>query len=205
MYGAAGVAVAVVAGVLLGGQGFAGAALNTAPDRTTGPSPAAAAARAQPLVPGTPCSTAAKACVDLDSQRAWLIKEGKVMRGPVNIASGGKTEPTPVAHDVHVYLKDATHVSNESFTDGKPDPMPLSVFFMDGGIAFHEGDPENASGGCIHLAHDDAQAWFDYLQMGDDVQVVNASVEYAARGMTYDGKKYGFGGVRAWEKEHGDS
>ena len=59
--------------------------------------------------------------------------------------------------------------------------MPWSVFFADGGIAFHSGDPKRASAGCIHLAPADAQAWFENLQIGDQVQVVKASEEAAAR------------------------
>ena len=56
---------------------------------TGDPAPAAVAARNQPLVSGTPCSVSARSCVDLDSQRAWLIDNGKVVRGPVKISSGG--------------------------------------------------------------------------------------------------------------------
>jgi len=200
-YGAVGLGVVTVTtSILLAGTAFAA---NTAPDPATGESAATAAVRSQALVPGTPCSVTAKACVDLDSQRAWLIQDGKVTRGPVNVASGGKTTPTPVGHDLHVYLKDIDHVSGESFTNGVGDPMPYSVFFEDGGIAFHEGNPEAASSGCIHLAADDAKAWYGYLQIGDSVQVVKASEEFAARGQSYDGPMYGAGGVRAWEAEHG--
>jgi lipoprotein-anchoring transpeptidase ErfK/SrfK len=59
--------------------------------------------------------------------------------------------------------------------------MPWSVFFEDGGIAFHSGSPQRSSAGCIHLDPADAEAWFNYLQIGDMVQVVNASEEMAAR------------------------
>ncbi len=145
-------------------------------------SPAARAVWAQPLVVGTPCSTSAKACVDLDSQRAWLIQNGKVTRGPVKIASGGNGEQTPVGHSLRVYRKDQNHLSEESrLPNGKPAPMPWSVFFADGGIAFHSGSPTRSSAGCIHLDPVDAQAWFNYLQIGDQVQVVKASEELAAR------------------------
>jgi lipoprotein-anchoring transpeptidase ErfK/SrfK len=161
-------------------------------------------ARAQPLAAGTPCTVTVKSCVDLDSQRAWLLDgKGKIVRGPVDVASGGKTEPTPPGYDLRVYLKDQDHVSNESFTNGVPDPMPYSVFFDNGGIAFHEGDPENPSGGCVHLSAEDAKAWFAYLKMGDQVQVVNASKVLPARGMKYDGPIYGAGGVREWLKKNG--
>jgi lipoprotein-anchoring transpeptidase ErfK/SrfK len=131
---------------------------------------------------GTPCSVSAKACVDLDSQRAWLIKDGKIMRGPVKIASGGNGEETPVGHSLRVYRKEKDHVSQESrLPNGQPAPMPWSVFFEDGGIAFHSGSPSRSSGGCIHLEPADAEAWFNYLQIGDQVQVVKAAEELAAR------------------------
>jgi hypothetical protein len=59
--------------------------------------------------------------------------------------------------------------------------MPWSVFFADGGIAFHSGSPSRSSAGCIHLEPADAEAWFNYLRIGDQVQVVKASEEAAAR------------------------
>ena len=147
-----------------------------------GEAPAATAARAQPLVAGTPCSISAKACVDLDSQRAWLLKDGKIMRGPVKIASGGNGEETPVGHSLRVYRKEKDHLSKESrLANGQPAPMPWSGFFEDGGIAFHSGSPNRSSAGCIHLEPADAEAWFNYLQIGDQVQVVKAAEELAAR------------------------
>jgi len=149
---------------------------------TPAASPAAQATRAEPLVAGTPCSISAKACVDLDSQRAWLIKDGKIFRGPVKIASGGNGQETPVGHSLRVYRKDKAHVSEESrLPNGQPAPMPWSVFFEDGGIAFHSGSPNRSSAGCIHLEPADAEAWFNYLEIGDQVQVVRASEEVAAR------------------------
>jgi hypothetical protein len=172
--------LAVVVAATAGLTGLAG--LYQAGSATAAESAAAAAARAQPLVPGTPCSITAKSCVDLDAQKAWLISNGKVIRGPVAIASGGRGEETPVGHSLRVYRKDADHKSQESLLrNGQPAPMPWSVFFADGGIAFHGGDPNRASAGCVHLATNDAKAWFDYLQVGDQVQVVRGSQERAAR------------------------
>jgi lipoprotein-anchoring transpeptidase ErfK/SrfK len=143
---------------------------------------AARAAYQTPLVPGTPCTTTAKSCVDLESQKAWLFKDGKIMRGPVAIASGGNGQETPVGHSLRVYRKEKDHKSLESrLPNGQPAPMPNSVFFEDGGIAFHGGDPRRSSAGCIHLGVADSQAWFDYLQVGDQVQVVKGSEELAAR------------------------
>ncbi|WP_181783018.1 L,D-transpeptidase [Pseudonocardia pini] len=168
------VVATVVAAVGLGGALVAGPAFAEAP--------AAAAAHAEPLVPGTPCSFSARSCVDLESQQAWLIENGNVVRGPVKIASGGNGQETPVGHSLRVYRKEQNHLSQESrLPNGDPAPMPWSVFFEDGGIAFHAGSPERSSAGCIHLEPADAEAWFQFLQIGDMVQVVKASEEMAAR------------------------
>lgn len=55
--------------------------------------------------------------------------------------------------------------------------MPWSVFFADGGIAFHGGDLSRESAGCVKLRTRDARRFFETLQVGDKVQVVNGSVE----------------------------
>jgi lipoprotein-anchoring transpeptidase ErfK/SrfK len=49
--------------------------------------------------------------------------------------------------------------------------MPYSVFFADGGVAFHQGRQDTPSAGCVKLTEDDAKAFFAYLQVGDEVQV----------------------------------
>jgi lipoprotein-anchoring transpeptidase ErfK/SrfK len=171
--------VAVVTGIVVAIGGLVG---GRALADTAGPSPAAVAAHSQPLAPGTPCSTGARSCVDLDSQQAWLIGDGKVVRGPVKISSGAPGKETPLGHSFRVYRKEKDHKSQESrLANGDPAPMPWSVFFADGGIAFHSGNPARASAGCIHLPPADAQAWFEFLQVGDQVQVVRASEEKAAR------------------------
>jgi lipoprotein-anchoring transpeptidase ErfK/SrfK len=167
--------------VTAAGGALAGPALaaGEAPASTsTESNPVARRAHAEAAVPGTPCSVSARACVDLESQRAWLIEDGKVVRGPMTIASGGEGHATPVGHSFRVYRKDADHVSGESRTaDGRPSPMPYSTFFADGGIAFHAGDPSRSSAGCIRMETADAKAAFAHLRQGDKVQVVNASQE----------------------------
>jgi hypothetical protein len=145
--------------------------------------PAEAAALTAPAVAGTPCTAAAKACVDLTNQHAWLIKDGKVLRGPVPIGTGGPGQETPIGDVFRVYRKEKDYKSTESrLPNGTPAPMPYSVFFADGGIAFHAGDPERASAGCVHLDDADARAWFDYLQIGDHVQVRNGPVDHDGEG-----------------------
>jgi hypothetical protein len=135
----------------------------------------------EPLVPGTPCSVAAKACVDLDAKRAWLIRDGRTVRGPVPIASGGPGAETPVGA-FRVYRKHRDHYSQEfRLANGQPAPMPWSVFFADGGIAFHAGNTARPSAGCIRLRPADAEAWFGHLQVGDRVQVVKPGADRAGR------------------------
>ncbi len=171
--------LAVVAATTLMISGLAGGYLAGS---ASAESPVAKDVREQPLVAGTPCTATAKACVDLEIQKAWLLKDGKIIRGPVAISSGGNGKETPVGHSLRVYLKDKDHKSQESkLPNGQPAPMPFSVFFADGGIAFHSGSPSRSSAGCIHLGAADAVAWFNYLQIGDQVQAVKGSQERAAR------------------------
>lgn len=117
------------------------------------------------LVPETPCARTVEACVDLDSQHAWLIKDGVVAYGAVPISSGAEEEPTPTG-TFQVVWKHADHVSGES-----GGAMPYSVFFAPGGIAFHEGTLDKQSAGCVRLEREDAKVFFDTLNVGDDVEV----------------------------------
>jgi len=155
--GLAAAALAVVAGAMIVGVGNAAEPANP-------PAPAGGPA-APTLVAGTPCTTTAKACVDLNRGTAWLIDNGTVTRGPVPVATGDAQDPTPRG-TFTVQWKAEQYTSREYLTQ-----MPYSVFFADGGVAFHEGRQDTYSGGCVKLTHDNAVAWFNYLQVGDQVQV----------------------------------
>jgi len=124
------------------------------------------------LVEGTPCSKTARACVDLKSQEAWLIDPaGAITRGPVQVSSGGPGEETPVG-TFAVQWKDKNHKSTEyKEPNGQSAPMPYSVFFTNGGVAFHGGSLSRASAGCVHLDDTDAVAFYNTLKLGDQVQV----------------------------------
>jgi L,D-transpeptidase catalytic domain len=166
--------VALVAGAVLVLSGATGAFFAVPALAIT---PAQQAANTSPKVAGTPCTSAAAACVDVRKKQAWLIKGGKVVRGPVAIATGGKGEDTPTGDVFRVYRKDKNHTSSEfPLKNGQPAPMPDSVFFEDGGIAFHSGAPSRASAGCVHLGPADALAFFNFLQIGDHVQVKDGPV-----------------------------
>ena len=151
-------AAAVGAGTMLSGPSAIAAP-------TTAPSLAPAADQVQ-LVDGTPCTVTARACVDLFSRQSWLISDGKVVGGPVPIMPGSPDAPTPVG-TFSVLWKDKNHVSSE-YPGVK---MPNSVFFTDGGVAFHEGSLERYSAGCVHLSQADSESYFDTLKVGDEVQV----------------------------------
>ncbi len=103
-------------------------------------------AQADDIADGTPCSEAARACVDLGAKLAWLIQDGEVARGPVPISSGGPERET-LRGDFRVEWKNKNHRSAEF--DGAP--MPFAVFFAEGGIAFHEGNLHTPSAGCVRL------------------------------------------------------
>jgi lipoprotein-anchoring transpeptidase ErfK/SrfK len=117
------------------------------------------------LVAGTPCTATARACVALGERLAWLIDSGNVVRGPVQIQHGDSEDPTPRG-TFKVQWKAEQYTSREYLTQ-----MPYSVFFADGGIAFHEGTQDTPSAGCVKLEPEDAKAFFYFLQKGDEVQI----------------------------------
>jgi lipoprotein-anchoring transpeptidase ErfK/SrfK len=112
-----------------------------------------------------PCSAAARACVDLATQQAWLMDNGAVTYGPVQVRSGRPSAPTDPG-TFHVTFKDRHHVSSVYGA-----AMPYSVFF-NGGDAFHEGSLAESSHGCVHLARSAAETFYATLSPGDEVDVV---------------------------------
>ena len=116
-------------------------------------------------VAGTPCTATARACVALDERLAWLLDGGNVVRGPVQIQHGDAQDPTPRG-TFKVQWKAEQYTSREYLTQ-----MPYSVFFADGGIAFHQGTQNNPSAGCVKLGREDAEAFFYFLQVDDEVQI----------------------------------
>ena len=127
---------------------------------TTAPPPTTA------LPPAPPCAVTTGACVSLARRLAWLLRDGRVVRGPVPAGFGSPEEATP-AGSFHVVWKDREHRSSQYGTD-----MPNSVFFAAGGIAFHAGPLDAPSHGCVHLTDADSAAFFDGLNVGDAVQVL---------------------------------
>lgn len=112
------------------------------------------------------CPPVARACVDLDGERAWLQEDGEVTYGAVDIGQGGPGYETPRS-EFHVTRKVEYDVSY-AFDMA---PMPYSVYFTNVGHAFHEGDPNGDSHGCVRLAPGDAEVFYDALQVYDLVHI----------------------------------
>jgi lipoprotein-anchoring transpeptidase ErfK/SrfK len=146
--------VVLVAGVVLAGVGTAAPALLAA----TPVAPAAGSLLGPPPVPADPDGFA--------REQGVPVPEVPPCLPTVRACVGDPDNPTPRG-SFTVQWKAPSYTSREFLVQ-----MPWSVFFADGGIAFHEGDPETYSAGCVKLAEEDAQAFFTYLQVGDPVQVV---------------------------------
>jgi hypothetical protein len=147
----------------------------------------AAAAPSSDMVPGTPCHIGSAACVQLGPSgfngKAWFIRDHKVVKGPIAVATGGPGEDTTPGK-FPVVSKDADHVSSETTdSEGKPSEMPYSVFFGRKGEAFHGGGvPTNRTAGCVRLRDSDASYFFNNLQKGDTVEVVSKNAPIAGGG-----------------------
>jgi hypothetical protein len=113
---------------------------------------------------GVPCDIHADACVSLSKQEAWLLRDGRVVYGPVRVATGRAGLPTPTG-DFHVWYKVV-----DGWSTTYDAPMPYSVFFY-GGDAFHEDPVTVRSHGCVHLSLANAEHFYRFLQYGDLVEV----------------------------------
>lgn len=113
---------------------------------------------------GVPCDATAIACVSLSKQEAWLLRDGKVVYGPVRVATGRASLPTPTGN-FKVYYK---VVDGWSTTYNAP--MPYSVFFYKGD-AFHQDPVTVRSHGCVHLSLKNAEYFYNFLHIGDKVEV----------------------------------
>ncbi|RJO75164.1 murein L,D-transpeptidase [Nocardia panacis] len=142
---------------------------------------AASPAQAEPLWPGgpdipgvpaiipgpvvAPCSKAARVCMQLSSNQAWLMDNGKVVYGPTPISHGRPGFETPPG-TFRAAFKKEYHWSTMHHAE-----MRYAVFF-NGDIATHIGPIEEKSHGCIRMTPDGARALYDYVSPGDVFEVV---------------------------------
>jgi lipoprotein-anchoring transpeptidase ErfK/SrfK len=113
---------------------------------------------------GVPCDVHAVACVSLSRQEAWLMHDGRVVYGPVRVATGRAGLPTPTGN-FRVFYKVVDGWSNTYDA-----PMPYSIYFYEGD-AFHEDPVTVRSHGCIHLSLTNAEYFYRFLHYGDLVEV----------------------------------
>ncbi|MDQ3989645.1 MAG: L,D-transpeptidase [Actinomycetota bacterium] len=169
-------AIAVLAGVSLAGAAVAG--MEKALQEQPAPPPAALPVPVVPAVPETPvvaaepaaallppCRAAARACVRLSTESAWVWGMDGTMIGPVPVRVGRADSPTPVGA-FPVETKRLDHVSSFDGTS-----MPFAVFFADD-VAIYQGDLTRPSAGSVRLPAGAAATFFEALGPGDLVQVV---------------------------------
>ena len=116
-----------------------------------------------------PCSPDAKACFSISKKTAWLkLASGNIA---VQALGGRKGHPTPRGKSFKVISKDKDHRSSLYKVKGKGAPMRFYVNFAPA-VGFHAGSLKTLSHGCVHLSDSDAETFFNNLEVGDRVDVV---------------------------------
>lgn len=114
---------------------------------------------------GEPSILAGKSIVvDLPKHTISITDSGKVIRVIDDFSTGRQGHLTPlIAHgEIDPNRRYRMHYSSlYEGSDGKPAAMPYALFFASG-CAFHAGEPDLESHGCIHLTMNDAAWLFDW-------------------------------------------
>ncbi|MCP2202415.1 L,D-transpeptidase [Lentzea flava] len=100
------------------------------------------------------------------SNRAWLVTNGVTSYGPVPISHGKPGHATPVG-----MFSVLRKVKND-WSIPYNGPMPNAVYFTYDGVAFHQGDLNAQSHGCVRLTWEASQVFYDNLFVGEQVQVL---------------------------------
>ena len=102
--------------------------------------------------------------VSIEVHEIAVAKDGVVERIIKEFSTGRQGHLTPVGTFEIDPNRRFRHHRSSTYNDskGKPAEMPFALFFS-GGCAFHAGDPNTASHGCIHLTLTDAAWLFDWV------------------------------------------
>ena len=104
--------------------------------------------------------------VDLPNHRIEIAEDNNVVRTIGDFSTGrqGHLTPTFTGGRIDPARRERMHHSTKyKDAHGNPAAMPFSLFFGDGsGCAFHAGDPNLESHGCIHLDVKDAEWLFNW-------------------------------------------
>lgn len=112
------------------------------------------------------CTVHNGACVEKHTNRAWLVTNGVTSYGPVQISHGKPGFGTPVG-----MFSVLRKVKND-WSIPYNGPMPNAVYFTYDGVAFHQGDLNAQSHGCVRLTWEASQVFYDNLMIGEKVQVL---------------------------------
>lgn len=104
--------------------------------------------------------------VDLPNHKISVTEAGQVVRSIDDFSTGRQGHLTPIFSGgaLDPKRRERMHYSTRyKDSHGKPAAMPFALFFSDGsGCAFHAGDPNLESHGCIHLTSQDAEWLFNW-------------------------------------------
>src|ERR1700761_9349799 len=107
--------------------------------------------------------------VSFDDAVVEVSEEGQVVRSITTFAIGRDGHHTPTFSDGSLSMtkRERLHRSTIYPPPNGGAEMPFALFFeQDPSCAFHQGDTNTPSHGCIHLGQDDAEWLFDWA--GED-------------------------------------
>jgi hypothetical protein len=105
--------------------------------------------------------------VDLSSQRAWVMKQGRIINS-TSVSTGREGYGTPAGRYV-ITDKHRSHTSTLYHVE-----MPWFMRLNCGAIGLHSGyvTGRPASHGCIRLPYEKAKEFFSQVAVGDEVQII---------------------------------
>ncbi|RJQ76809.1 murein L,D-transpeptidase [Pseudonocardiaceae bacterium YIM PH 21723] len=163
------VVAAIVLAMAAAGTFAATASADPVPSLPTVSQAAPAAAPAVNAVT-MPCAPTVRACVIMRSTgfgTAMLVNNG-VPYQAVEMSAGAPSPETATPTGIFSVKRKVKDDWSKEFNA----PMKNSVYFTNQGHAFHQGRVDWLSHGCVHLEPANAEAFFNYLQVGDSVQIV---------------------------------
>jgi lipoprotein-anchoring transpeptidase ErfK/SrfK len=106
--------------------------------------------------------------VSLPDGKITVLENGTAVREITSFSTGRPGHLTPLVSNGKILGRERIHHSN-TYKDshGKPAAMPFALFFSKDGCAFHAGDPNVESHGCIHLTAFDAEWLFKWVGQHD--------------------------------------